>query len=144
MNNARYLSIEDGAALGRLAERLLRLRDVNMNAGEAILQLLEAAELVPGDRVRGRYAGLGSTVGYREIGSGCVRTVRIASAGNVAYPRWQAAVLDPVVLTLLGRPLGGVAELHCRFNRIQFVEIVAVADDAPAVAGVPDARRIER
>ncbi|HYD59835.1 MAG TPA: GreA/GreB family elongation factor [Noviherbaspirillum sp.] len=126
MKNERFLSQEDAATLSRLAEHLLRLRDVNMNSAERLIDLIGTAILLPENVRRDDCVALYSTVTYREIGAEQRQSVVIVCPQDTQEALARVSILAPLAMSLLGRPAGSIVEVALPFDQVKFVEIVDV------------------
>ena len=61
MKNERYLTQNDAATLSRIAEHLLRMGEVEVNAGEQLLDIISTSIILPVDVQRKGYVTLYST-----------------------------------------------------------------------------------
>jgi len=135
MKIERYLSQQDAATLSRLAEHMLRMRDVRINFAEQLIDLIGTSTLLPEDVRRDDFVALHSEVVYRDIEMGRVGTIVIVCPEEADDARARVSILAPLALAMLGRPVGGIAEVHLPFDKLRHVEIVAVAHPRPALEG---------
>ncbi len=126
MHNVRYLAQEDAAILSRLAEKLLRLREVRYNPAEELLALLATAILVPQNDTRRDFVCLNSSVTYRVVGEEGLRQLGIVCPSDVNAAVACVSVLAPLPLALLGRQVGSVVELAPAGEGRRLIEIVGV------------------
>jgi regulator of nucleoside diphosphate kinase len=126
MKTERFLSQEDAATLSRLAEHLLRLRDVNMNFAERLIDLIGTAILLPENVRMDDCVALYSKVTYREIGSDQHQSVVIVCPQDTQEALARVSILAPLAMSLLGRPAGSIVEVALPFDQVKFVEIVDV------------------
>jgi regulator of nucleoside diphosphate kinase len=129
MRFERFLTQADAATLSRLAERLLRVRDVKFNAAERLIELIATSILLPEHAIRSDCVSLLSTVTYRMVGTDAHRTVHIACPLDASDALAHVSILTPLAIALVGRPVGSIVEVALPFSRIQYVEIVDVQRD---------------
>lgn len=133
MKIERYLSQHDAATLSRLAENLLRLRDVKFNHAERIIELITNSILLPENSRRDDYVSLYSTVVYRAIGTSQLNSIVIVCPQDTSDVLAKISLLAPLAIALLGRVVGSVVAVTLPFNQLQYIEIVEVQkvyDDA--------------
>jgi regulator of nucleoside diphosphate kinase len=150
MKIERYLSQHDASTLSRLAENLLRLRDVKFNHAERIIELITNSILLPENSRRDDYVSLYSTVVYRAIGTSQLSSVVIVCPQDTSDVLAKISLLAPLAMALLGRVVGSVVAVTLPFNQVQYIEIMEVRkvyDDACThgqfkrdVAGVTEPR----
>jgi regulator of nucleoside diphosphate kinase len=150
MKIERYLSQHDAATLSRLAENLLRLRDVKFNHAERIIELITTSILLPENSRRDDYVALYSTVVYRAIGTSQLNSIVIVCPQDASEALAKISLLAPLAMALLGRVVGSVVAVTLPFNQVQYIEIVGVQTGhdetcAPAqfkrdVSGVTESR----
>ena len=58
MKNERYLTQNDAATLSRIAEHLLRMGEVEINAGEQLIDIIATSIILPVDVQRKGYVTL--------------------------------------------------------------------------------------
>jgi regulator of nucleoside diphosphate kinase len=126
MKIERFLSQEDAAALSRLAEQLLRLRDVKINPAEQLIELIGSAVLLPVNVERDDCVALHSKVTFREVGSCKLETSVLVCPQQAHEALARVSILAPVALALLGRPLGSIAEVALPFNQVKYLEVVRI------------------
>ena len=126
MKIERYLSQHDASTLSRLAENLLRLRDVKFNHAERIIELITTAILLPENSQRNDYVSLYSTVVYRAIGTSQLKSIVIVCPQDASDVLAKISLLAPLAMALLGRVVGSVVAVTLPFNQVQYIEIVEV------------------
>ncbi|RZI42700.1 transcriptional regulator [Herbaspirillum sp. HC18] len=126
MKIERFLSQEDAAVLSRLAENLLRMREVSINFAEQLIELISSSILLPQNAQRHDYVSLRSEVTFREVGSTRSETVFLVCPQDAHEGLARVSILAPLALALIGRPLGSVTEVVLPFNRVKYVEITGV------------------
>ncbi|OWW21437.1 GreA/GreB family elongation factor [Noviherbaspirillum denitrificans] len=140
MKIERYLSQEDAAILSRLAEHMLRMRDVRINFAEQLIELIGTAILLPENVRRDDCVALNSEVVYRDIEMGRVGTVVIVCPQEANDTLARVSILAPLAMALLGRPVGCIAEVRLPFDKLRHVEIVAVTPPGLAAERIAERR----
>lgn len=126
MKIVRFLSQEDAATLSRIAENLLRVRDVHFNCAEKLIELIATSILQPEGCVRSDYVTLNSAVTYRAIGTRQMESIILVSPQDANETLARVSVLSPSAISLIGRVIGSIVEMPAPFNQVQFVEIVDI------------------
>ncbi|WP_019143323.1 GreA/GreB family elongation factor [Noviherbaspirillum massiliense] len=136
MKIERYLTQNDAATLSRLAEELLRLRDVKVNAGEKLIELISGSMLLPENVRRKDCVSLYSEVTYCKIGPDDQHTVTIVCPQDANQTLAHVSILAPIAMALIGRKLRSIVEVELPFGNVQFVKIL---DIRPLTgAGMPE------
>lgn len=126
MKTERILSQEDAAILSRLAEHLLRLREVKENFAESLIDLIGTSILLPENVRRNDCVALYSTVTYRDVGSSLHESTTIVCPQNAHGVLAQVSILSPLAMALLGRIVGSIVEVALPLKQARFVEIIDV------------------
>jgi regulator of nucleoside diphosphate kinase len=143
----RFLTQEDASTLSRLAEQLLRVREVRINFAEKLIELIATSILLPENAPRPDCVCLHSKVTYRVIGTDEHRVVHVVCPIDANDMLAQVSVLAPLALALLGRSVGSIVEIPMPFSQVQYVEIVEVRRPAQPDAwglGLPGAAAAAR
>lgn len=127
MLNERFLSQKDACLLSRLAEAMLRLRDVKFNFADRLVELLSGAILLPETSTRDDYVRLNTVVTYRAVGSASHECLLIVCPQDADDALARVSILSPQAMAMLGRLVGSIVEISLPFGRVQYVEIVDVA-----------------
>lgn len=142
MKIERFLSQKDAGILSRLAERLLRLRDVKINSAEQLVDLISNAILMPENARRKDCVSLYSEVTYREVGTSRLETIFLVCPQETDEALARVSILAPVAMALLGRPVGSIAEITLPFKQVKYVAITDVKhadmDMQPGSDGLPE------
>lgn len=142
MKIERFLSQKDAGILSRLAERLLRLREVKINSAEQLVDLISNAILMPENAQRKDCVALYSEVTYREVGTSRLETIFLVCPQETNEALARVSILAPVAMALLGRPVGSIAEITLPFKQVKYVMITDVkhADGnmQPGSEGLPE------
>jgi len=126
MKIERVLSQEDAAVLSRIAENLLRMREVSFNFAEQLIELISTSILLPQNVRRHDCVSLQSEVTFREVGTTHSETVFLVCPQDAHEGLARISILAPLAMALIGRPVGSVAEVVLPFNRVKYVEITDV------------------
>jgi regulator of nucleoside diphosphate kinase len=126
MKNERFLSQQDATILCRLAEHLLRMRDVTFNIAEQLIELIGSSILLPENAERNDCVALYSEVTFREVGAMQLETIFIVCPQETQDALVRVSILAPIALALLGRPLGSITAVVLPFFKVRYVEIVAI------------------
>ncbi|MES2534787.1 MAG: GreA/GreB family elongation factor [Pseudomonadota bacterium] len=124
----RYLTQHDASTLSKLAEQLLRVRDVKVNPAENLIDLISTSILLPENIQKKGYVSLNSTVRYRNVHSNDEHSIVIVCPQNVDSTLAHISVLAPLAMALIGQKEGRVVEVELPFNKVQFIEILEVRD----------------
>ena len=128
MTTERYLTQHDATMLSKLAEQLLRTRDVDFNQAEKLIDLIAASILLPENTPRKDCVSLYSRVRYRHVGSKDEQSIVIVCPHDVNETLVRVSILAPLAMALIGRPEGTIVEVELPFNRAQSIEILEVQD----------------
>lgn len=128
MKIERYLTQHDAAMLSKLAEQLLRIRDVDFNLAEKLIDLIATSILLPENAQRKDCVSLYSRVRYRQVGSKDVQSIVIVCPHDSNETLVRVSILAPLAMALVGRPQGSIVEVELPFGRAQLVEILEVQD----------------
>jgi len=131
MKIERFLSQHDASTLSRLAETLLRLRDVKFNHAERLIDLITTSILLPENDYRDDYVSLYSTVVYRAVGTSELKSIVIVCPQDASDTLANVSLLAPLAMALLGRTVGSIVAVTLPFNHMQYVEIVEVRSRQP-------------
>jgi len=137
MLNERFLCQKDACLLSRLAEAMLRLRDVKFNFADRLVEFLSGAILLPETSTRVDFVRLNTVVTYRAVGSSRREYLAIVCPQDADDVLARVCVLSPAAMAMLGRLVGSIVEIGLPFGRVQYVEIVDVAS-IDAHRGVTD------
>lgn len=136
MKIERYLTQADATVLSRLAEQLLRVRDVKFNAGEDLIDLLSTAILLPENSERKDCVSLYAEVTYSPVGSDDKQIIVIVCPQDANQALARVSVLAPVALALLGRTVGTVVDVPLPFGQMQTVRVLDVTSLSASVVPV--------
>ncbi|RJF92693.1 GreA/GreB family elongation factor [Noviherbaspirillum saxi] len=126
MKIERFLSQHDASTLSRLAENLLRLRDVKFNHAERLIELITTSILLPENSRRDDYVSLYSTVVYRAVGTSQLKSIVLVCPQDASDVLAKVSLLAPLAMALLGRVVGSIVAVTLPFNQVQYIEIVKV------------------
>lgn len=143
MKVERYLSQRDAATLCRLAEQLLRLRDVNLNSAERLLDVISSAILLPEHATRTDCVSLHSEVTYRHVGAQDQSSLVLVCPHDANTALAHMSALAPLALALLGRCVGSIVQVVTGSERIEYVEILAVKHPSQPASHMPPRHSID-
>lgn len=126
MKFERYLTQYDAAILGRLAEQMLRIRDLKFNAGEQLVELISSSILLPATMTKADCVSLFSEVTCSKLGSGETLTIVIVSPEDANQTLAQISVLTPIGLALIGRKLNSTVEVQLPFGQTEIIKILSI------------------
>lgn len=132
MKYERYLTQHDAAILGRLAERLLRERNLKFNPGEQLVDVISNAILLPEHVRKNDCVTLYSRVDYCSLGSEEEHAITIVAPEDANQGLALVSVLAPIGMALIGRKVGSIVELHLPFGQSDFVRILEVEESGAA------------
>lgn len=127
MKTERFITQSDATTLSTLAEHLLRMRDVNLNFAETLLDLLATAILLPENVNRPDCVALYSKVTYRLTDTNDRSSIVIVSPQEANASLARVSILAPLAMALLGHPVGATVEAVLPGGKVQFLEVTDVA-----------------
>lgn len=131
MKTERFLSQNDATTLSRLAENMLRMREINFNHAERVIELITTSVLLPETDQRNDFVRLHSGVVYRAVGTVDLHSIVIAcprDANESNHALSTVSLLTPLAMALIGRVVGSIVAVELPFGQIQYVEVVAVLE----------------
>lgn len=136
MKKDRYLTQYDAAILCKLAENLLRLAEVDFNAGEKLIEILVNSMILPAHARKEEYASLCSMVSYSGIGQDMTETIVLVCPQDANPVLARTSVISPIGLALIGHKIGSIVDVIAPYGPVQQVQITSVtslmaADTAP-------------
>lgn len=126
MKIERYLTQDDAAVLSRLAERLMRMRDVKFNAGEQLIELISTSVLLPENVKKKDCVSLYSEVTYCKMDADDQHTLTIVCPQDANQELARVSILAPLAMALLGRKVLSIVEVELPFSQVMFVKILSV------------------
>ncbi len=137
MKNDRYLTQYDAAILCKIAENLLRLAEVDFNAGEKLIEILVNSMILPAHARKEEYASLRSMVSYSCVDQNTTETIVLVCPQDANPVLARASVVSPIGLALIGHKAGSIVDVISPFGPAQQVRITNVtslltADADPA------------
>ncbi|TCS36529.1 regulator of nucleoside diphosphate kinase [Paucimonas lemoignei] len=139
MKFERYLTQYDAAILGRLAEQMLRVRELKFNAGEELVDLISSSILLPATVTKPDHVSLFSEVTCSKVGSGETFTVVIVSPEDANQTLAQISILSPIGLALIGRKINSTVEVRLPFGQTETIKIIGIEALSTSTAAVPAA-----
>lgn len=97
-----------------------------MTALDALLDIADAAEVVPGARVPADVVTVNSIVSFREQGSGTVHRVTLVYPAEFSFADRRISILSPVGRALLGRRVGDRVAMQIPGGSEREIQIVAL------------------
>ncbi len=132
MKTKRYLSQDDAATLSRLAEQLLRVRDVKFNAAENLIELISTSILLPANSRRKDCVSLYSKVTYGKVDTDERHTMMIVCPQDANQDLAQVSILAPIAMALIGAKLNSVVEVQLPFDQVHHLKILEIDRCSPA------------
>ena len=127
MKNERCLTQNDAAALSHLAEHLMRLGEVEINAGEQLVDIIATSTILPGDVQRKGHVSLHASVSYAPLNNSAdKRTVIIVCPRDADPQLARISVLTPIGLALIGKKVLSSIEVDLPSNRVEKIKILEV------------------
>jgi regulator of nucleoside diphosphate kinase len=126
MKIERYLTQDDATVLSKLAERLLRMRDVKFNTGEQLIELISTAMLLPENVKKKDCVSLYSEVTYCKMDADDQHTLTIVCPQDANQTLARVSILAPLAMALLGRKVRSIVEVELPFSQVMFVKILDV------------------
>lgn len=114
------------------AERIRKLghrlpdRGRGLTALDALLDIADAAEIVPGERVPADVVTVNSTLSFRDEGGGAVHRVTLVYPEEFSVADRRISVLSPVGRALLGRRVGDWVRLDMPDGSAREIQIFAL------------------
>lgn len=114
------------------AERIRKLghrlpdRGRGLTALDALLDIADAADIVPGERVPADVVTVNSTLSFRDEGGGGVHRVTLVYPEEFSVADRRISVLSPVGRALLGRRVGDWVKLDMPDGSAREIQIFAL------------------
>ena len=115
----------DAERIRKLGQRLPD-RGRGLTALDALLDIADAAEIVPAERVPADVVTVNSTVSFRERDSGMVHRVTLVYPHEFSIADRRISVLSPVGRALLGRRVGDWVALDMPDGSVREIEVLAL------------------
>lgn len=128
MKNQRILKQNDAAILSRLAEQLLRVGDVEFNAGEELQDMIATSKILATNTERKDCAALYSTVTYTPANIDDKRTLTIVCPHEANLQLARVSVLSPIGLALIGRKSLQIIDVVLPGNRLEKIKILELSN----------------
>jgi regulator of nucleoside diphosphate kinase len=110
----------------RTLGRRLPNREWGMTALDELLDIADAAEVVPGARVPADVVTVNSTVSFREQGVGTVHRVTLVYPAEFSFADRRISILSPVGRALLGRRVGDRVAIQTPGGSEREIQIIAM------------------
>ena len=115
----------DAERIRNLGQRLPD-RGRGLTALDALLDIADGAEIVPGARVPADVVTVNSTLSFREQGSGAVHRVTVVYPAEFSVADRRISLLSPVGRALLGRRVGDWVTLDMPDGSTREIQIIAL------------------
>lgn len=126
MKNQRYLNRRDALRLNQLADQLLHLDGVEIDAAEQLQEIVAAATMLPDHTSRKDCVALHSLVTYEPTADGSPHTISLVCPHDANPNAARISVLTPIGLALLGRKRNSLIDVNLPSGRIEKIRILAV------------------
>lgn len=130
MSQNRYLTHTDAEILTRLAECLLRLGDIQINAGAKILDVVCRSTILPPMVRKAEFVSLNCEVNYCHINPDYERSIVLVSPEDANHRRALISVTTPLGLALIGRRLHSVVEVQAPEQHPNHLKIIRLGGTA--------------
>jgi regulator of nucleoside diphosphate kinase len=126
MRIGRYLTQYDASILCKLAESLLRLREVDFNAGEKLLEIISASIILPEHVRKKDCVSLFSKVTYSNINPDVSESIELVCPQDANQKLARVSVLSPIGLALIGQKVHTIVNVESPFGSIHHIKIIDV------------------
>jgi regulator of nucleoside diphosphate kinase len=125
MKNQRYLDPHNAQCLNQLAEQLLHLDGIEIDAAEQLQEIVVGATMLPVHTIRKDYVTPYSIVTYEPVG-GMPHTIKLVLPKDANPNSAHISVLAPIGLALLGRKRNSLIDVRLPSGRVDKVRILAI------------------
>ena len=126
MKSERYLTQYDASILCKLAESLLRLGEVDFNAGEKLLEILSTSIILPEHVRKKDHVSLFSEVSYTGIDPDTSESVVLVCPQDAQHALARVSVVSPIGLALIGQHVNSIVNVTLPFGAVHHVKITGV------------------
>ncbi|RJG02443.1 GreA/GreB family elongation factor [Noviherbaspirillum sedimenti] len=126
MEIKRYLTQHDAAILCKLAESLLRLGEVDFNAGEMLLEILATSIILPEQVQKKDHVALFSEVTYCSINPDTMDSIVLVSPQDANQDLARVSVASPIGLALIGHRVKSIVKVTSPFCPAHPIKIIDV------------------
>ncbi|RJG06699.1 transcriptional regulator [Noviherbaspirillum cavernae] len=126
MKFKRYLTQDDATVLSRLAEQLMRVRDVRFNSGETLIDIISTSILLPENTRKKNFVSLYAEVAYTGIEHDGEHAMTIVCPQDANQALAHVSILAPLALALIGREVDSMVEVELPFSQVHVVKILGV------------------
>lgn len=139
MKSKRYLTQYDASILCMLAESLLRLGDIDFNAGEKLLQILSGSVILPEHVRKKDCVSLFSEVTYSSLAPAITESIILVCPPDASCGLARMSVISPIGLALVGHEVNTIVDVApptgpYHHIRITDVKSLMTADALPAAS----------
>lgn len=131
--NELLVSASDAEVLASVVGERGRAHHAELEAADALADVLMGARLVPHEALPPNRAAMNSVVTYREEFGGARRTVAVVHPNEANAAEGRISVLSPVGRALLGRKPGAIVAVCVPGGRGLRIHILSVGKTADAV-----------
>lgn len=133
-NKQIALTEHDRLRLARLAQNLNRHEGEPSEKGEALIELIDSAEVVSDHALPPDLVTMNATVLYDDGDSGPLETLTLVYPADANAALRMVSVISPLGLALIGRREGELADFATPWGGHRIVRIRKVLDQPQAVA----------
>jgi len=126
MKNQRYLSQDDVATLYQLAEHMLRLDGVEIDAAEELSDIVTSATRLPAGSRRKDIALLGNSITFASETGGQASSITLVVPSEADPAQGRISVLTPIGLALIGRKSNALVDVHLPSGRTEKMRIINI------------------
>lgn len=125
MTNTTVITELDAARIRQLGQRLPD-RGRGLTALDALLDITDAADIVPGTRIPPDVVTVNSSLSFRDVAGGELYRVTVVYPVDVSVGERRISILSPVGRALLGRRLGDRIALDMPDGTVREIRIEAI------------------
>jgi regulator of nucleoside diphosphate kinase len=126
MKNQRYLHRRDALRLNQLAEQLLHLDGVEIEAAEQLQEIVAAASMLPEHTSRKDCVALHSLVTYEPAAGGLPHAISLVFPHDADPNAARISVLTPIGLALIGRKRNSLIDVSLPSGRVEKIRILVI------------------
>lgn len=126
MKNQRYLHRRDALRLNQLAEQLLHLDGIEIEAAEQLQEVVAGATMLPDHTSRKDCVALHSLVTYEAAIDGIPQTISLVFPHDADPNVGRISVLTPIGLALIGSKRNSLVDVSLPSGRTEKIRILAI------------------
>lgn len=126
MEIERYLTQHDASILCKLAESLLRLGEVDFNAGEMLLEILATSIILPEQVRKKDHVALFTEVTYCSIDPDIMDSIVLVCPQDANQDLARVSVASPIGMALIGHRVKSIVKVASPFCPSQPIKIIGV------------------